>query len=413
MGVLMSLQFDDNGFTVPDVETVRESVRQSWISAFAAPGQPTLNTEPETPAGQLIDSQTAAITEADSELLYVAQQFDPAINSGVFQDAIARIYYLTRKAAVPSQAAITVTGLPGTVIPITAQIRSTEDQTLWGAAEAVTIPAEGVATVRFYCMTPGAITAAAGTLTRIVTVVAGWDTATNESAAAVGNLAENRGAFEARRYASVAVNSRSVAASVYGRIMQLDDVIACYVTQNRGSVPKVIDGYTLSPHSVYAAVVGGDDEEIARALYDTVSAGCDYNGNTEIEITDPNTGAVEVVKFQRPDDLRVRIMVSLVGYADDLPADYVQQVRTAIYNNFYGLDSEIVLDGRPLPRVTMNNTLFASRFPVSLYNIGLSNVSAVQVSRGTGAWASQIRIGLNENPTLQEADIVVALLAPV
>ena len=110
----MSLQFDDTGFTIPDTETVRESVRQSWINAFAAPGQPTLNTEPETPAGQLIDSQTAAITEADSELLYIAQQFDPAINSGVFQDAIGRIYYLTRKPAVPSQAVITVTGLPET-----------------------------------------------------------------------------------------------------------------------------------------------------------------------------------------------------------------------------------------------------------------------------------------------------------
>lgn len=411
MGALMSLQFDDTGFTIPDTETVRESVRQSWINAFAAPGQPTLNTEPETPAGQLIDSQTAAITEADSELLYIAQQFDPAINSGVFQDAIGRIYYLTRKPAVPSQAVITVTGLPGTVIPVTAQIRSTEDQTLWGAAEAVTIPAEGVASVRFVCMTPGAITAAAGTLTRIVTVVAGWDTATNEAAAAVGNLAENRGQFESRRYASVAVNSRSVAASVYGRIMQLSDVIACYVTQNRGNVPKVVDGYTLKPHSVYVAVVGGDDEEIAQALYDTVSAGCDYNGNTAIEITDPNTGAVETVLFQRPDDLPVRIMVTLVGSVDDLPADYVAQIRTAIFNNFYGLDSEIILDGQPIPRVTMDTTLFASRFPVSVYNLGIRNVGSIKVAKGSGAWSDQIRIGLNESPSLQESDIIVGVVS--
>lgn len=405
------LHFDASGFYVDEVDDVRATVADAWKTAFRKAGEPELNTEPETPAGQLVDSHTAAVTEKDAELLYICNQFDPARNSGLFQDAIARIYYLVRKAAVPSQAVITVTGLPGTVIPVTAQIRSTEDQTLWGAAEAVTIPAEGVASVRFDCMTPGAVTAAAGTLTRIVTVVAGWDTATNEAAAAVGNLAENRGQFESRRYASVAVNSRSVAASVYGRIMQLSDVIACYVTQNRGSVPKVVDGYTLKPHSVYVAVVGGDDEEIAQALYDTVSAGCDYNGNTEIEITDANTGATETVLFQRPDDLPIRIMVTLVGSVDDLPADYVAQIRTAIFNNFYGLDSEIVLDGQPIPRVTMDTTLFASRFPVSVYNLGIRNVGTVKVAKGSGAWSDQIRIGLNESPSLQESDIIVGVVS--
>ena len=64
-----------------------------------------------------------------------------------------------------------------------------------------------------------------------MTVVAGWDTATNEHAATVGTLEENRGQFELRRYSSVSLNSRGTAASVYARIMQLDDVIGCVVRE--------------------------------------------------------------------------------------------------------------------------------------------------------------------------------------
>ena len=108
------LHFDpDTGFYADDTETVRAAVAADWVAAFHKDGQVDLNTDPETPAGQLIDSQTAAITEKDTELLYLCNQFDPAKNEGIFQDAIAKIYFLSRKAATPSTATITVRGLSG------------------------------------------------------------------------------------------------------------------------------------------------------------------------------------------------------------------------------------------------------------------------------------------------------------
>ena len=222
------LHFDPaTGFYADDTETVRAAVAADWVTAFHKDGQVDLNTDPETPAGQLIDSQTAAITEKDTELLYLCDQFDPAKNEGIFQDAIAKIYFLSRKAATPSTATITVRGLSGTVIPVNAQIMSSADDTIWQNVAAFTIGADGTGSGVFRCTTEGLISAAAGTLTRIMTVVAGWDTATNEHAAVVGTLEENRGQFELRRYSSVSLNSRGTAASVYARIMQLDDVIGC------------------------------------------------------------------------------------------------------------------------------------------------------------------------------------------
>ena len=157
------LHFDPaTGFYADDTETVRAAVAADWVAAFHKDGQVDLNTDPETPAGQLIDSQTAAITEKDTELLYLCDQFDPAKNEGIFQDAIAKIYFLSRKAATPSTATITVRGLSGTVVPVNAQIMSSADDTIWQNVAAFTIGADGTGSGVFRCTSEGLISAAAG-----------------------------------------------------------------------------------------------------------------------------------------------------------------------------------------------------------------------------------------------------------
>ena len=400
------LHFDPAiGFYADEIEDVRSDVASAWQTAFANSTDVPLNTDPESPAGQLVDSQTSAIVEKDTELLYLCNQFDPAKNEGVFQDAIARIYFLTRKGAVPSSAVIKVTGLPGTVIPINAQIQSTTDDTLWQNQEAFTIGADGTATGTFSCLTAGAVSALAGTLTQIVTVVAGWDTATNDAAAVVGSAAENRGSFEQRRYESVALNSRGTAASVYARIMQLKNVIGCVVRENKTNVPKVIDGITLSPHSVYVCVLGGSDGEIATAMYRTVSAGCDTNGTTTYLVEDDSTGIKEPIHFQRPTEVDVTIRLKFPNVSD-LSADSKQAIQEAVYANFYGEDPTVV-DGNILSRPIMGDTIYAPRFAISVQNAGYTDLLDVDVAKVGGAWADSLQINIDENPVLNLSDIVI------
>ena len=400
------LHFDPaTGFYADDTETVRAAVAADWVAAFHKDGQVDLNTDPETPAGQLIDSQTAAITEKDTELLYLCSQFDPAKNEGVFQDAIAKIYFLSRKAATPSTATITVRGLSGTVIPVNAQIMSSADDTIWQNVAAFTIGADGTGSGVFRCTSEGLISAAAGTLTRIMTVVAGWDTATNEHAAVVGTLEENRGQFELRRYASVALNSRGTAASVYARIMQLDDVIGCVVRENKANQPKVIDGVTLSPHSVYVCVLGGNDGAIATAMYRTVSAGCDTNGTTDYLVEDDTTGIKEMIHFQRPTDADITIRLKFPDAAG-FSADDLAAIRQAVFNNFYGEDPTEV-DGSIMARPLMGDTIYAPRFAISVQNAGYTDLLDVDIAKTGGAWSDALYVKIDENPVLSLADIVI------
>ena len=400
------LHFDPaTGFYADDTETVRAAVAADWVAAFHKDGQVDLNTDPETPAGQLIDSQTAAVTEKDTELLYLCNQFDPAKNEGIFQDALARVYFITRKPAAPSRAVITVRGLSGTVIPVNAQVMSSADDTIWQNVAAFTIGADGTGSGIFECTTEGLISAAAGTLTRIMTVVAGWDTATNATAATVGTLKENRGQFELRRYASVALNSRGTAASVYARVMQLDDVIGCVVRENKTNQPKVVDGITLSPHSVYVCVLGGENWAIATAMYKTVSAGCDTNGTSTYTVEDPSTGIKEPIHFQRPTDVGVTIRLKFPDVAS-LSADDKATIRQAVFNNFYGEDPTVV-DGSIMARPMMGDTIYAPRFAISVQNAGYTDLLDVDVAKTGGAWADALYIKIDENPELSLADIVI------
>lgn len=400
------LQFDkDTGFYISEIEDVRSEVTTVWKEAFRANGQGDLNTEPETPAGQIIDSQTASITEKDAELLYLCNQFNPLKNEGAFQDAIAKIYFLTRKPAISSQANISITGLAGVIIPVQAQLRSVADGTTWQNKEPITIGADGTAEGVFYCTDEGPISAGANTLSRIVTQVAGWDTANNDEAAIPGSLAESRGSFESRRYNSVALNSRGTIASVYARIMQLDGVISAYVTENKTSNTKVVDGVTLRPHSVFCCVLGGESEDIARALYNTVSAGCDYTGNTELSYTDPDTGGVDLVRYEVPAELDIYFKVSVTD-VEDLPDAYEDIIKDAIYNNFYGDDDSIV-NGGPLLRVVMNDDIYSNRFSISVLNAGIETLLNIDISTDGLTWVNKIHIPINKNPTCLKSNITV------
>ena len=157
------LTFDSQtGFSVSETSDIRDGVAQDWVEAFKEQGRPDLNTDPETPQGQIIDSETAAIHQKDVELAFLAQQFNPQTASGRWQDALGKIYFLNRKPAINSTCVCTLTGINGTTVAAGALIRSSYDQTLWALNEDATIGADGTASGTFTCQSEGAIQAGAG-----------------------------------------------------------------------------------------------------------------------------------------------------------------------------------------------------------------------------------------------------------
>jgi hypothetical protein len=402
------ITFDSKkGFDVTEITDLREQIASEWQNAFKEKDRPLLNTDPETPQGQIIDSQVATVNQKDSEVLYLAQQFDPRTAEGRFQDALAEIYFIKRKSAINSYALCTLNGRAGTQISAGALIESEIDGTQWSLDQDVTIPAEETITAQFTCLTEGAISASAGTLTKIVTTVTGWDTVTNATAT-VGTLEESQSAFEQRRRESVALNARSTVNAVYANVAQCDGVIAVYAVDNKKNISETIDSYTLTPHSIFVSVIGGENADIAKAIYDNLSAGCDYNGNTDVDITNEFSGAVETVKFYRPAQFDIYVKVQIQNNAS-LPDDYENIIKQAVYNNFYGLD-DLKINNEPLLRLKMNDDLYSSRFTPSILNAGIANVLTVQLSLDGSVWVNNVHIPITADPTLDLNNVIIEVV---
>lgn len=399
---------EKTGFSVQEPQEVREEIAQSWINAFKSDDTPDINTAPETPQGQIIDAETLAITQKDAELAFLANMFNPKTARGIWQDALAEIYFIKRKKAVNSRCYCVLTGLNGTVIEKGSKIQSSADNTYWNLLEDVTIQNNGSVIALFECETEGAVIASPNTLNKIITTVAGWDTVNNSQSATVGSLEESQQAFEKRRYDSVALNSVGTTASVFSRVNQIDDVVGCYVVDNKTNVNKIIDDYLLKPHSIYVAVIGGSDQDIAEAIYRSLSAGCDYNGNTQITVVDPHTHAKEKVTFMRPTQQDVYIKVNV--FDKDLPDDYENLIKNAVITNFYGQDEQIEIAGEAVTRAIMGDDIYASRFLPSILNKNISSLLSVQISLDNKTFSDYVHIKIDKEPYISSANITVNLI---
>lgn len=396
------IQFTPAGLVIPAETDILAGVQADMNAAFGGGLNPGL----ETPQGQLASSQAAIIGDKNNEFALFVNQVDPQYSADRFQDAIARIYFLTRKPATPTSVQATLTGLAGTVIPAGTLAQDTSGNT-YAASGAATISIAGTVDAEFQNIENGPIPCAAGTLTQVYQAVPGWDAITNAADGTMGSDVESRADFEYRRRNSVALNGKGTPQAIYAEVFALADVLDVYVKDNP-SGDTVLTGstnYPLLPHSVYVAVVGGTDADIAAAIWRKKDAGCDYNGNTSVVVTDASgynyPQPTYVVKFERPASLAVKFAVRIVN-DPSLPSNIVTLVKNAIISRFNGADGTT--------RERIGATILASRYYGAVVAVA-SNVSLLDVLIGTSSpTLTQINVGIDQRPTVSAADITVTLV---
>lgn len=396
------IQFTPAGLVIPAETDVLAGVQADINAAFGGGLNPAL----ETPQGQLASSQTAVIGDKNNEVALIVNQVDPQYSADRFQDAIGRIYFLTRKPATPTAVTATLGGIAGTVIPAGTFAQDTDGNTYALSGDA-TIGVAGTVDADFQNIQTGPIPCAAGTLTSVYQAIPGWDTITNAADGTMGSNVESRADFEYRRKNSVALNGKGTPQAIYAEVFALADVLDVYVKDNpaNATVNTGATNYPIAPHSVYVAVVGGTDADVAAAIWRKKDTGCDYNGNTSVTVTDDAGYSYPqptyTVKFERPAALPVLFAVSLV---DDpsLPSDIAQRVKAAIIARFNGADGTT--------RERIGSLILASRYYGAVVAVA-SNVSLISVLIGTVTpTLSQVAVGIDQRPTLSEADISVTLV---
>jgi hypothetical protein len=393
-----------NGAPVlPSIPSILSGVQADINTAFGGGVNPSLT----TPQGQLAQSETAIISDKNSQIAYIANMLNPATAQGIWQDAIGFLYFISRIQAAGTVVAATCVGAVGTVIPVGSVAQDTSGY-LYSSTAAATIPAGGSVTVQFQCQTTGPISCAIGALSKIYTAISGWNTITNAAAGAVGTNVESRAAFEARRQLSVAGNAVNSVQSIQAAVLQVTNVIDCYVVDNptNSAISYGSTSYSLPANSVCVSVSGGTAAAVAAAIWSKKSLGCSYAGNTSQTVQDTSYNTpypTYTVTWLTPTATPVYFAVQLKNISA-LPNNIVQLVQAAIIAAFNGTDGGA--------RARINQVTYAGRYYAGLAAID-PNVEVLSVlmgfSSGTATNAA-LTFGIDQLPTISASQIAVTLV---
>jgi uncharacterized phage protein gp47/JayE len=306
-------QLTTSGFTKSTLAERIAQLQSIWQSALGA----TIDVDPESPDGQIIGALAEMFANLDdiAEATYNGLLPDGAM--GDFLTRLMRLNGIERNAGAYSTAACTFTGTAGTVIQTTALVRSTEEQDptiTWSPIATVTISGGGTQIGTLKCNTPGDKQAPSETLTKIRTVIPGWTAVNNPADATRGYLTETDERARARRARSVAAPSQSITDGMYAAILNLENVSQVVVWENEQDTAKTMPGGSLVPHSVFAVVDGGDQDQIANAIWLRKSVGCTMMGSVARTITDAQ-GHDHIIRFSRPTDVDVYIEIDVTKRA--------------------------------------------------------------------------------------------------
>ena len=403
------IQFTPSGIVVPQESAVLAGAQADINAAFGGGVNPGLS----TPQGQLASSESAIIAEKNSEIAYITNQVDPQYASGRFQDAIGRIYLMSRQPATATQVVANLTGLVGTVIPAGALAQDTSGNTYTLMAQ-VTIGPTGTTQGVFQNIATGPIPCPDGTLTQVYQAVAGWDALSNPTlagsipSATLGSNVETTAEFEYRRQNSVAANGHGTPQAIYGAVFGVPGVTDCYVVDNPtgATVNMGATNYPVAPNSVYAAAIGGTPAAIAQAIWSKKDVGCNYNGNTSVTVTDPSGYSYPqpsyTVNFNIPTPTPIYFAVQVVNNAA-LPSNIVSLIQNAIIAQFTGA-------GGSIP-ARIGSMILAPNFYGAV--IGAApNVQIISIAVGTTSTptALQVQMGIDQGPTITAANIAVTLV---
>jgi hypothetical protein len=340
------------GFVAPPESAILAGYQADQNAAFGGNVNPTLTTG----LGQQAVSDTAIIGDSYNQQCLLFNSVDPAYAFGRMQDAIARIYFLTRIAGQPTVLQVACGGGVGVVIQVGAKISDAAGN-LYLCTTAGVIPGGGTITLPFAAAVLGPIPVPQSSGVAIYQAIPTWNTVSVVSGV-VGQNVETRSAFEARRAASVAKNAAGFLAAIYGNVLSVPGVIDAYATENFTGTAAVIGGVTIAANSLYVCVAGGASSAVALAIWQKKNPGCGYTGNTTVTITDPNPGfgpgpPTYNVTFQTATAVAISFTVTIANSAS-VPSNAGILISNAINTAFLGMDGGT--------RARIGSTILASRF---------------------------------------------------
>lgn len=289
------------GVTAPSFADILDYLKTQYRAIFGSD----VYLESDSQDGQFLAIVAASINDANSAAIAIYNAFSPVRASGAGLSANVKLNGLRRLTPTNSTANLLIVGQAGTAI--TNGVVTDAAKNAWALPASVNIPQAGQVVVTATCTTPGAVTAAPGTITAIATPQLGWQSATNPAAAVLGAPVESDAALRQRQAVSVAQPAQSPLVSVVGAVAAVAGVTRYTAYENPNGTP---DANGLPAHSLAVVVEGGDSAAIAAAIANKKTVGAATYGSTTQTVLD-QYGMPRAISFFPVAEQRVTVALTL------------------------------------------------------------------------------------------------------
>lgn len=379
------------GISVPTYADILSSLQASARQIYGED----IYIEADSMDGQLLAIVAQAIYDCGQTAVAVYNSFSPQTAFGAGLSSVVKINHLARAIATNSQVNVTITGQAGTTI--TAGVVGDLEGNQWLLPTSVTIPPGGTLLVTATAKEVGAIQAVIGSVTKIVTPTAGWQSVTNLTPASPGQPVESDAELRARQIISPALNSNTVLSGLAAAIKALPGVVYGTIYEND---TNATDSNGLPAHSIAAVVQGGVAADIAQTIYNRKAPGVSTHGSTTVVIADVS-GADRDIKFFIPTEKPVKVEVSLYpggGYTTVI----ADAIKAAIVNhtNALSIGEDVIVTRLLVP------AMLAGLQDNESYRLTQVRAAFVGSSFGT----TDLTIAFTEKATAVVSDITIIVL---
>jgi hypothetical protein len=323
----VSLELTTSGLTIQSLAEIQAELETSYREAY---GENTVVAEDSVFGLQIgIAAEREALLQ--QKLAEVFASNNPNSAAGVSLDVLSALTNTVRKGPVASKSdAGLVTGVAATVITNGSQVRLIQTQDLWNVVDGpYTIPVGGTIAVTIEGAEAGAQTFVTTPSTgwSIETPIIGWDefeTTADIDPEDIGRDSEPDADLRPRREDELLVNGNDLTA-IKAVVGALETVVVVKTFENTDCL-NVVDG--LAAGAFETVVEGGDDTDIANAIFSRKPPGAEAFGSTTVIVADGEGGTIPI-GFTRPTDIDVFVEITVVaaGAEGVFPANGAQLIE--------------------------------------------------------------------------------------
>lgn len=315
----------------PTLEDLRAKYVDLYLRSF--PGLDESALAPGTPFGNIIDNDSLRDFQHIEDILVFQNVARGSVIGNDLDAYILNNYGLDRKPRVHGTVEVIIHGTPGFKIDRGFEVRG------YNTAPFVLlypkmIGANGQVTAQLTESVFNTTPYSANTITQIVTSSFDIERVEQPKVSIPGREQESDEELFTRAITWGSISNNSSFLSIMSRVANLPGVLKTNGFENNNHEATTHQGTSFPPHSVGIVVWGGQDEDIAKAIYDTKPPGVVLAGDVKVAIQ-VNTKEI-TYSFFRPKMVPLKATIKVVrshGY----PNNYEQDIKNALVNHIASL----------------------------------------------------------------------------